>query len=159
MHPLPASVLRGKTINQMADLLNSNQHQGKWKRKYNSDERIIDRDILSGPPRGLHHHSVPAVMMLSGTAAWGGASVEALREPRVNQLPADPLHRDPPASHVHFASKPLKGIPWVLFYVHWPPCLWSHDPMCFHGIEVIILRLCHVRHLIQKFVWSFAGNS
>lgn len=93
--------------------------------------------------------------MLSGTAAWGGARVKAPRKPRGSQLPADPLHRDPPAPHVHFASKPLKGIPWVLFYVHWPPRLWSHDPVCFHGVEVIILWSCCVMRLIQKFVWSF----
>lgn len=85
-------------------------------------------------------------MMLSGTAAWGGARVEALREPRGSQLPADPLHCYPPASHVQFFSKPLKGIPWVLIYVRWPPmplkswsymfsCHWSHYP---------IAVLCHV---------------
>lgn len=48
-----------------------------------------------------------ALMMLSGTAAWDSARVE----PRGSQLPADPLQRDPPASHVQFPSKPLKGIP------------------------------------------------
>lgn len=73
---------------------------------------VIGWDILSGPPRGLRHRRVPAVMMLSGTAAWGGARLRPLWEPRGSQLPADPpLQRDPPAPHVHFASKPLKGIP------------------------------------------------
>ena len=72
---------------------NSNQHLQN-ERENNSHEGIIDRDILHGPSRGLHHRSAPAVMMLSGTAAWGGARVEALREPRgsCQQIPSTETH-------------------------------------------------------------------
>lgn len=135
--------------------LNSNAHQEKLKSKYDSDENIIGWDILSRPLRGLHHHSMPAVVMLSGTAV-GGRS-QSLGSLRAKRQPV--ASRDPPAPHVHFSPKPLKGIPWVLLCVHWPPRLWSRDPMCFHGIEVIILRSCRVMCLIRKFVWSFTGNS
>lgn len=89
----------------------------------------------------------------------GGARFELLRQPRDSQLPAEALSRDPTASHVHFATKPLKGIPWDLLFAHWTPALWSADPMCFRGTEVIILWPCHVILLIQMFVWSFTGNA
>lgn len=119
----------------------------KW-RKYD-DESGISWGALRGA-------CVAAVMMLSVTAAWGRSHVWT--SPAAKRQP-EALSRDPPASHVHFATKPLKGIPWVLLSVHWPPALWSADPMCFCGTEVIILWPCHVIVLIQMFVWSCTGNA
>lgn len=79
----------------------------------------------------------------------GGASFEPLKQPRASPVPAEALSTHPPASHVCFAIKPLKRILRAFRFVQWPPTLWSTDPMCFRGTEVITLWPCHVKHLIQ----------
>lgn len=77
-----------------------------------------------------------------------GSENGTLREPRGSQLPADPLWREPPVSHVHFASKSFKGIPRVLFYVHWTP-LFDAMILCVF----MTLKSLSYGHVISCF-WS-----
>lgn len=102
------------------------------------------RAIPRGPPRGLRHRS-DDVISDSCVGAEPGLNLSGSQEP------AEALSRHPPASHVHFATKPLKRILWVFLSVQWPPTLWSADPMCFPGTEVITLWPCHGKRLIQMF--------
>lgn len=64
------------------------------------------QDILSGPQRGLHHSVTGDVIRDScmGRKMGLSGSQEAAS---CQQIPSE----EAPASHVHFDSKPLKGIP------------------------------------------------
>lgn len=100
-------------------------------------------------------------MMLSATAAWGGAkgrsSQGAGRQPVANRSPRKETHL------LHMSMLPLnpsKGFPGSTL------CplavrLWCRDPVCFHGIEVIILAVlsCHAfdPNTLFEVVWRTAN--
>lgn len=98
----------------------------------------------SGAPRGLCHHS-DDVFSDSCMRVEPGLNLSGSQEPAK-------------CSHVHFATKPLKRIPWVVLSVQWPPnslmCWtyvflwhWSHYPMA---------NACQMS---DPNVWSFTGNA
>lgn len=121
----------------------------KWRIRFDSDERIIVRDILSQASEGDCVTERLLWWCYQGQLHGAEPRVGALKEPRGSQLPADPpLCRDPPASHVHFAPKSLKGIPWVHFCVHWP-CVFDVMILCvFTALKPLS------RGLVTSCFWS-----
>lgn len=135
--------------------------------KDNTVRRNFNRCLLPGDdevyqPRGnLNVWSTPGngenMMMRAGYPKGTSEGIVSplrwcyqwqLREGGARFEPTEALGRHPPASHVHFATRSLKRIPQVFLSVQCPT-LWSADPVCFHGTEVITLWPCRVKRWNQ----------
>lgn len=121
-----------------------------WKIRVHSDERTIGWDILSEASEG--DCITERLLWWCYRRQLHGAEprVEAPKEPRGSQLPADPPCKE---NHLLRMSmlplKPLKGIPQVHSCVRWPCAFDVVIPCVFTALKSLSLRSCRVMLLIQ----------